>query len=178
MSRLPDALLAAAAVATIAALLYPPLARWAWPAAAAAVGVWAAIASGISAGAPLLLGVALATALDRGDAPARSAFNTVVARIAALAGAVLAALLVTVRVLFIDLVSGFQPFTLMAIGLAAVLYMLAHSGPVEESRAARLALVTAGAGWAAAGHPGFTVPVAVAALLTIMALVPRGLHAA
>jgi len=178
VSRLPEALLAAAAVATIVALLYPPLARWAWPAAAAAMAVWAALASGISAGMPLFLGVVLATALDRGDAPARSAFNNVVARIAALAGAVLAALLVTSRVLLVDLVNGFQPFTLMAIGLAALFYMLAHGGPVEESRAARLALVTVAAGWAAAGHPGITVPLAVAALLLVMALVPRRMRAA
>ena len=178
MTGLADAVLGAAALAAIAALLYPPLARWTWPAATAAVAGWAALQSGVSAAAPLVLGVVLATALERGDAPARPGFNNIVARIATLAGAVIVALLVTVRVLVVDISNAVQPFAVMAIGLSAVFYMLTHGGPIEESRAARLALVTAAAGWAVAGHPGITVPLAVAAMVVVMALLPRWLRAA
>ena len=170
-----EGVLAVGGAATVAALLYAPAARWAWALAAIAVGAWATLVSGPSTGAPLIIGVVAATVLERGDAPAIPGFNNMVARIAAAIGAVAAALLIAVRVLLLDLVDSVEAFGMIAIGLAAALYMLTHGGAVEEARAARLALVVAAAAWVAAGHPSAAVSLTAGGLLVLLALAPRGL---
>ncbi|HEV1998547.1 MAG TPA: hypothetical protein VGR61_10510 [Candidatus Dormibacteraeota bacterium] len=170
-----EGVLAAAAVAAIVALMYPPVARWAWAAAAIAVAAWAALESGLLGGAPLVAGVVVATAVERGDAPAAPGFSDMLARLAVLGGAILASVLMTVRVLVVDLVDGVQVLILLAVGSAAILYLLVHGGPVEEARAARLALVVAAAGWVAAGHPAAVVGLTAGGLLIVFALAPRRL---
>ena len=170
-----ETVLVVAAAATAAALVYPPLARWAWAAAAFAVAAWMALESGLLAGLPLILGVVVATAMERADAPVVPGFNNMIARLAVLGGALLVSILVAVRVLVLDLVDGAQAFTLLALGAAALLYVLVHGGPVEESRASRLAIVVGAAGWIAAGHPGVVVPLATSGILVLLAVTPRRL---
>ncbi|MGI8610647.1 MAG: hypothetical protein ACR2MY_15725 [Candidatus Dormibacteria bacterium] len=163
-----------AAAATAGALLYPPAARLAWAGAAIAVAGWA-VTQSVPAGVVLVASVAAATFFERGEAPAAPGFNSTMARLAALGGAAAASLVVTVRVLLVDLVDGAQTLTLVAVGLAAVFYLLVHAGFVEESRAARLALVVAASGWVAGNHPGIVVPLGAAALMILMAVAPRRL---
>lgn len=173
-----DAGLAAAAVATVVALVYAPVARWAWGAAAICLALWTALAVGLAEGAVLGLGAAAALAVESPLAPRVSGFNNLVGRLATLAAAVVASLVILVRVFLLDAVDSHQVLVLFAIGLAAVLYLLVRDGPAEESRAARVALLAAAAGWGAAGHAGLAVPLASAALIVVMALAPRRLEPA
>jgi hypothetical protein len=177
VSALTDLLVVFAASATIASLAYPPLARVEWGVAAAAIAAWA-LASVGAAGGVLLAGVVVATVVERGGRPRTAGFNNLVARVGAAVGAAALAGLIGVRVFLVDVQESRQVLIVLAVGIAAILYILARDGAVEESRAGRLALVAAAAGWLVAGSTGTSsvaVAVGAAGLAVAMALAPRAM---
>jgi hypothetical protein len=95
------------------------------------------------------------------------------ARLVAVVAGVVGALVLAVRLLFTEPAQNPRLLILSAMVIAAVVHLLAHESPVEDSRAARLAVVVAAAAWAMGGHPGAAPALAAAAVLLAMAVAPR-----
>ena len=167
------ALLALAALAMVAALVFPASARWAWGAAAMLTAAWIAAGSGLAAGVTLLVTVLLATALEPPLRPAAHGFEDLVARLAAVVIGIAGAVLVVVRVLQSDLSTGLAEFLLVLMALAVAVHLMGRHERAEQARAVRLGIALATAGWVAGNHPGLAVPLTAGMLMLLTVLVAR-----
>ena len=166
-------LLGLATAATVAALLFPAVARWAWMTAALLTAAWATVVAGVPGGLPMVVGVAAATVLEPAVRPATTGFNDLVARLGAVVIGSAVAVLVVIRVLQADVGGDLPVFLLVLMGVATAAYLLAQQAPAEQARAVRLAIVLALAGWAATGHLGFLPGVGAAVLVVGAAITAR-----
>jgi hypothetical protein len=164
-----------AALAVAAALVYPRADRWGWSLAPILVGAWLAAAGEPVAGGLLAVGAAVGLAVDRRDDDVPRGFNSIVGRLAALGLGVFAALVLVVRFLALD--AGLNPEAVLlgAIGLAAVLHLLARPGPTAESRTARAFVAAAAAAWVVASHPGSVSVGVISGMLVVLSLAGSGL---
>jgi hypothetical protein len=148
------ALLAAAAVATLAALLVPATARWSWGTAALMVALAGLVSAGPLIGVPLLVLVLGSAVLEPSWHPRGEGFNDLLSRLGAAAGGAVLAILAVISVAQLGAEAVPSPFLVVFIAAAALLYLMRERGTPEQWRVARLGVVLAASAWGLAGHPG------------------------
>ena len=163
-----------AALAVAGGLVYPAADRWGWAAAAMLVGAWVVLAGEPGGGGNPVAG----GRGGHGHRPTGEAlptdFNSIVGRLASLGLGILGALVLVIRLFSLDAGLDPQAVLLAAIGLAAVLHLMARPGPRAESRTARTAVVAGAAGWAVTGRAGLVPAAGIAVLLVVLAVAGAG----
>jgi hypothetical protein len=139
-----------ALLAVAAAVIWPRLSRWCWAAAALLGCAWLAVTQS----APLALALAVATLLGVAAEGAGETivpeFNRLTRCLGLLVGALLATVVVLVRLAHVDAMQAPVVFPVVAIAVISLVILFAALDPAEMYRAARLLLLMAAVGWTVA----------------------------
>src|SRR5205807_52927 len=135
---------------------------------------WLAVTQAAELGAVLAVGTLAALAFEGPEPGVEAEFSRLTRHLALTVAALVAAVVVLVRLAHVDGAQAPYVFPLVATGLLALVALFASDEQVEIHRAARLLLVTAAVGWTIAtlgSEPAAMV--AVAAALPLVTLSGR-----
>jgi hypothetical protein len=151
--------------AALAGMLSSRTSRWSWAASGLLAAAWLAVTQSAGLGMVLATGIMAAEAVAGPGLPIEPEFSRLTRHLALAAAALLAAVVVLVRLARVDAAQAPYLFPVLATGLVALIAHFAGTEQAETHRAARLLLVTAAVGWTVAtvgGEPAVVVAVAVA----------------
>ena len=163
-----------ALAAAVTSLLSLTASRLFSVAAALLLSAWLAVTQAVELGAVLATGTVAAMAVEGPELGIEPEFSRLTRHLALTVAALVAAVVVLVRLAHVDATQAPFVFPVLATGLLALVALFAAGEQVEINRAARLLLVTAAVGWTVAtmgSEPAAAV--AVAAALPLLALIGR-----
>jgi hypothetical protein len=151
--------------AALAGMLSARASRWSWAVAGLMASTWLAVTHSPLLGLVLALGIAAAELVEGPGLAIEAEFSRLTRHLGIAIAALLAAVVVLVRLARVDAAQAPFVFPVLASGFVALLAFFAGTEQAEIHRAARLLMVTAAVGWTIAtlgSEPAAVVAVAVA----------------
>jgi hypothetical protein len=161
-------------LAAVTGMLSAAASRLPWAASAMLLSAWLAVTQSAELGTVLATGTLAGLAVERSALVIKPEFSRLTRHLALTVAALVAAVVVLVRLAHVDAAQAPYVFPVVATGLLALVALFAASEQAEINRAVRLLLVAAAASWTVAtqgGEPAAVV--AVAAALPLVALSGR-----
>jgi hypothetical protein len=151
--------------AALSGMLSAGASRRSWALAGLMASAWLAVTHSVLLGLVLALGIVAAELVDGPGLAIEAEFSRLTRHLAVAVAALLAAVVVLVRLAHVDASQAPFVFPVLATGIVALVAFFAGTEQAEIHRAARLLMVTAAVGWTIAtlgNEPAAVVAVAVA----------------
>jgi hypothetical protein len=160
--------------AVVIAAILAPLSRWLWSAAAVLACAWLAVTQSAPLAVALGTGTLLAIVAEGSSETIEPEFNRLTRSLALVLGALLATVVVLVRLAHVDPLQAPVVFPVVAIAGISLTRVFAGDDQAEINRPARLVLLMAAIGWTVATTGSQPAPVLLAAVvLPLLALAGR-----
>jgi hypothetical protein len=164
----------AALITLVLAVIWPRRARWCWAGAALTVCAWLAVTQSAPLALALAAGTVLALVAEGPGEIVPPEFNRLTRHLGLLVGALVATVVVLVRLAHVDPLQAPIVFPVVAVAVISLVVLFAATEPAETHRAARMLLLMAAAGWTVATTGGQPMPVLLAAaVLPLLAMAGR-----
>jgi Ni/Fe-hydrogenase subunit HybB-like protein len=155
--------------AALSGMLAAKRSRWSWAGAGLMASVWLAVTQSAGLGVVLAAGILAAEVVEGPGTTIEPEFSRLTRHLALVLAALIAAVVVLVRLARVDAAEAPYVFPVLATGVVALVALFAGTERAEIHRAARVLLVTAAVGWSVATQG--SEPAAVVALALALPLV-------